>query len=186
MALNCHISTTSLARLLACLIPVVCLIAAGIAGDSRAAIIETARSHLGARYRYGGSGAGGFDCSGFVQFVYGRHGIALPRTAGEQFRAGTAIPVGEALPGDLLFWATYRADVSHVGIYLGNGTFIHAPVPGRQVSIADMNLEYWRSRFRGAVTFFPVQKNDKGDEHDDKKNKTGEKAGSKSASQSRG
>lgn len=176
MAVNPLNGPDALKRLLVSLGSFACLIAADFPGDPRVRILETARSHLGAHYRYGGSGAGGFDCSGFVQFVYRKHGISLPRTAGEQFRLGTPIALEEAQPGDLLFWATYRSTVSHVGIYLGDGAFIHAPVPGKQVSIADMNLEYWRIRFRGAVTLFPAQRHEKGGIHGDEKNDTGEEA----------
>jgi cell wall-associated NlpC family hydrolase len=131
------------------------------AGDDTAAvrelrtrILDTARKYLGARYNYGGTGAKGFDCSGFVQFVYRECGIALPRSTVDQFVRGKKIDLDEARPGDLLFFRIWGGRVSHVGIFVSAGRFIHAPTWGKRVSYADMNLPYWKRTFAGAITYF--------------------------------
>jgi len=123
------------------------------AGDLRTDIIDTAKKHIGARYNYGGMTAEGFDCSGFVQYVYRQNGIALPRSTVDQFDKGKKIDFNDAKPGDLVFFKIYRNRISHVGIYITRDRFIHAPSWGKRVGIADMNLEYWRKSFVGAVTY---------------------------------
>lgn len=125
--------------------------------ELRAAIIVTAKKHLGALYRYGGMGARGFDCSGFAQFVYRENGISLPRSTVDQYEKGRKINLADAKPGDLLFFKIYRNRVSHVGIYVDKSTFIHAPTWGKRVSFANMNLDYWRRTFVGAATFIGVE-----------------------------
>ena len=123
------------------------------AGDKRAQIIKTAEKYLGARYNYGGMTTSGFDCSGFVQFVFRENGIVLPRSTVDQFERGKKIEVSEAKPGDLVFFNIYGARISHVGIFAGKSAFIHAPTWGKRVSYADMNLDYWKRTFVGAVTY---------------------------------
>jgi len=115
-------------------------------------IVDGAKRHIGTRYRYGGNGNRGFDCSGFVATVYGEQGIALPHSSEAQYGRGERIPLEKALPGDLVFFKIRGARVSHVGIYLGERKFIHAPSRGKRVSIADMTIPYWERRFAGAVT----------------------------------
>lgn len=103
-------------------------------------------------YRYGGNSAnGGFDCSGFVDHVY-RHslGIDLPRTSRGISRVGTPISVDELSPGDLVFYNTQHAAYSHVGIYVGDGKFVHSPRTGESVRTEQMQLRYWKSRYNGA------------------------------------
>ncbi|MBN1533398.1 MAG: C40 family peptidase [Spirochaetes bacterium] len=121
-------------------------------GSLRDRIVEGAKKHIGTRYRYGGTGGRGFDCSGFVARVYGEQGIRLPHSSKAQYECGEKIPLGRALPGDLVFFKIRGARISHVGIYLGEGKFIHAPSRGKRVSIADMTAPYWDKRFAGAVT----------------------------------
>ncbi len=116
-------------------------------------IVETAMKYIGARYRYGGTGSGGFDCSGFVMTVYGQYGIRLRHAADWQYDDGVKIQPQDLRPGDLVFYRIYRNRISHVGIYTGNGKFIHSPRWGHVVSITDMNLPYWKSRFAGAATY---------------------------------
>ena len=96
------------------------------APQPKSGIVETARQYLGASYVYGGSSPSGFDCSGFDQYVYKQHGISLPRVAGDQANVGTR--VDSPAPGDLVFFtrAAGSGEISHVGIYIGNNTFIHA------------------------------------------------------------
>jgi cell wall-associated NlpC family hydrolase len=112
---------------------------------------------LGIDYRYGGSSHElGFDCSGLVAHVFRQaYGIELPRTARAQSEAGVAVSVSELRAGDLVFYDTLGSPYSHVGIYLGDGTFLHAPKSGAKVRIEPMNSGYWRSRFNGARRIGP-------------------------------
>jgi cell wall-associated NlpC family hydrolase len=109
-------------------------------------------SYVGTPYRAGGSSPhAGFDCSGLVQYVYGRGaGIALPRTSQEMSRIGTPVRGEDLQPGDLVFFNTLRRPYSHVGIYLGDHRFVHAPTAHGSVEIVDMRRRYWQSRFNGA------------------------------------
>jgi cell wall-associated NlpC family hydrolase len=111
-----------------------------------------AMTYVGTPYRAGGTSPEmGFDCSGLVQYVYGRGaGIALPRTTQEMSRIGTAVDEADLQPGDLVFFNTLRRPYSHVGIYLGDHRFVHAPTARGSVEIADMRRRYWQSRFDGA------------------------------------
>jgi cell wall-associated NlpC family hydrolase len=107
---------------------------------------------LGVDYENGGaSPVSGFDCSGLVAHVYLQaYGIGLPRTAREQSEHGTAVEARDLQPGDLVFYDTLGAPYSHVGIYLGEGRFVHAPREGAQVRIERMQAPYWTRRFNGA------------------------------------
>ena len=107
---------------------------------------------LGVKYRYGGTSPGrGFDCSGLVQYSHKAAGIKLPRTTGQQFKAAKRISRRYLKAGDLVFFKTaISRAVSHVGIYLGNNKFIHAPSSGKRVKISSMKEKYWRKRFTGA------------------------------------
>ena len=103
-------------------------------------------------YRYGGNSANnGFDCSGFVGHVY-RHslGIALPRTSHEISRFGKPASQGDLRPGDLVFYNTQHASFSHVGIYIGDGKFVHSPRSGESVRTEQMQMRYWQARYDGA------------------------------------
>ncbi len=119
----------------------------------RARIVETAKKYIGTMYRYGGRGEAGFDCSGFVQFVYKQNGIILPRTAAGQFNQGTRIDLASASPGDLVFFKIDGRRISHVGIFLNGLEFIHSPSTGKRVAVARIDADYWRKRFAGAVTY---------------------------------
>lgn len=103
-------------------------------------------------YHYGGKSANsGFDCSGFVGHVY-RHSldVSLPRTSREISRVGKPISPSELSPGDLVFYNTQHASFSHVGIYIGDGKFVHSPKSGDMVRTEQMDMSYWKSRFDGA------------------------------------
>lgn len=113
-------------------------------------IEETASHFLGTPYRFGGEGASGIDCSSFVQQVFRENRIELPRTAREQIRIGTDVPAGELRKGDLVFFQTYASYPSHVGIYLGDGKMIHASSGKGEVTISDLNSDYYRPRYLGA------------------------------------
>jgi cell wall-associated NlpC family hydrolase len=114
----------------------------------------SAMTYLGVPYRRGGNSADeGFDCSGFTRHIYQlAFGMTLPRRADEQASMQTASRVGktELQPGDLVFFNTLKRTFSHVGIYIGEGKFIHAPRTGAVVRVDSMNNSYWAPRFDGA------------------------------------
>lgn len=115
-------------------------------------LINTAMGMIGIRYRFGGSTAQtGFDCSGFVRAIYqDAVGHLLPRKAVEQAKATQKIDKKELQPGDLVFFNTMRRTFSHVGMYVGDGQFIHSPSRGKSVRVENMNSSYWAKRFNGA------------------------------------
>lgn len=127
----------------------------GKSSASKHAVIKTAKKMLGVKYRYGGtSPSRGFDCSGLVQYSHQAAGIHLPRTTGQQYKASKKISRRYLKAGDLVFFKTaVSRAVSHVGIYLGNNKFIHAPSSGKHVKISSMTERYWRKRFTGAGRF---------------------------------
>ncbi len=122
------------------------------AGDQAAGMVEQAMGLLGVPYRRGGNNENtGFDCSGFVRHLYEKSvGQILPRRAVDQARATEVIERDDLKPGDLVFFNTMRRTFSHVGIYVGDGKFIHAPRAGKAVNIDDMRSAYWQKRFNGA------------------------------------
>jgi len=115
-------------------------------------VLINALSLTGVRYKYGGkSPESGFDCSGFVRYVYQQAGnLTLPHGARAISQLGKTIPKSELEPGDLVFFNTLRSTFSHVGIYLGNNRFIHSPSSGGGVRVEDMQDSYWQKRFNGA------------------------------------
>ena len=115
-------------------------------------LVMNAMAFLDAPYRFGGSDERtGFDCSGFVRAMYERtDGLLLPRRAKDQAAATQPIDRKDLQPGDLVFFNTMRRAFSHVGIYIGEGKFIHAPRTGAQVRVEDMHAAYWSRRFDGA------------------------------------
>lgn len=121
-------------------------------GGTASDLVAHAMGFLGVPYRRGGNSAEtGFDCSGFVRNVYEQTvGLVLPRRANEQAQATQTIDREDLQPGDLVFFNTMRRAFSHVGIYVGDGKFIHAPRSGARVRVEDMREAYWRKRFNGA------------------------------------
>ncbi len=115
-------------------------------------LVLNAMAFLGIHYKYGGaSPETGFDCSGLVNYVFRQAaGLALPREAQEISRVGEKVTREELQPGDLVFFNTLRRPFSHVGIYVGEHRFIHAPSRGGQVEIVDMSGHYWQRRYNGA------------------------------------
>jgi cell wall-associated NlpC family hydrolase len=104
-----------------------------------AGVVADAYALLGIPYVWGGSSTSGFDCSGFVQYVYNRNGMSLPRTSMAQTSTGNIIPVAQASPGDVLGWGSPGNGCYHVGIYVGSGLYIHSPQPGEVVCVASLN-----------------------------------------------
>jgi cell wall-associated NlpC family hydrolase len=121
-------------------------------GNGASELVLTAMGFLGVPYRRGGNNAeSGFDCSGFVKAMYEKTvGLVLPRRAEQQAAATSKIDKDELQPGDLVFFNTMKRAFSHVGIYVGEGKFIHSPKPGAQVRVEDMGQRYWQRRFDGA------------------------------------
>jgi cell wall-associated NlpC family hydrolase len=115
-------------------------------------LVLNAMAFLGVPYKRGGSSfETGFDCSGFVKAIYEQTaGLMLPRRAEQQAAATQKIDKTDLQPGDLVFFNTMRRAFSHVGIYVGNGKFIHSPKPGAEVRVEDMGIAYWSHRFDGA------------------------------------
>ena len=115
-------------------------------------LVVNAMGFLGVPYKWGGTDAdSGFDCSGFVASVYQQSiGLLLPRKAEQQAAATEKIDQADLQPGDLVFFNTMRRAFSHVGIYVGNGKFIHAPRAGAEVRVESMGGSYWQRRFDGA------------------------------------
>ncbi|MEI7455263.1 MAG: NlpC/P60 family protein [Nitrosomonadales bacterium] len=108
-------------------------------------------------YQYGGaSRSNGFDCSGFVQFVFQNSlGLNLPRTSAEMGRIGTPMDAAQLRPGDLVFFNTTRSMNSHVGIFIGENRFVHSPKTGKAIMITSLNEKYWHARYNGARRITP-------------------------------
>jgi cell wall-associated NlpC family hydrolase len=107
-------------------------------------------------YRYGGASDSGFDCSGFVQYVYlNTLNIKLPRTSIEMSRVSADLNADQLRPGDLVFFNTRQQPFSHVGIYVGEERFVHSPSSGKAIIVTSMRDKYWRTRYDGArrITF---------------------------------
>jgi len=119
-------------------------------------LVVYAMGFLGVPYRLGGDSLEtGFDCSGFVKAIYQQTvGLILPRTADEQAAATRSIEPSDLQPGDLVFFNTQQRAFSHVGIYVGDGKFVHSPKAGAEVRIENMGVAYWESHFDGARRVF--------------------------------
>lgn len=114
-------------------------------------VLQTALSLLGTPYRFGGVTPEGFDCTGFVNYVYRNSaGIALPRESHDLVQAGEPVTAADLRPADIVYFRIERQKPLHVGIYLGDGKFIHAPSTRGKVNIQSLRLDYWRSRYLGA------------------------------------
>lgn len=115
-------------------------------------LATTALNYLGINYRFGGSSPSqGFDCSGLVRYAAEKSlGLKLPRQSREMARLGESIKRSELERGDLVFFNTRGHRFSHVGIYVGDGKFVHAPSSGSKVRVEDMNIGYWKKRYNGA------------------------------------
>jgi cell wall-associated NlpC family hydrolase len=136
-----------------CLLPAPALATtAPTASASRESPLAHALRALGTRYVYGGrSPETGFDCSGLIAHAFAQSlGLALPHNALAQSRVGTPVKRRDLAPGDLVFYNTRNAPFSHVGMYIGNGRFIHAPKPGGRVRAESLDTPYWKARFNGA------------------------------------
>jgi cell wall-associated NlpC family hydrolase len=123
-------------------------------GGLRTNLAETARSYQGVPYLWGGTTERGFDCSGLAMAVYQLNGLRLPRSSRDQYAAGSPVSMEDLQKGDLVFFATSGSrQVSHVGLYLGGGTFIHAPGRGRSICTEQLTEAYFRQHYVGARSY---------------------------------
>jgi cell wall-associated NlpC family hydrolase len=115
-------------------------------------VVVAARAFEGTRYVFGGTSRSGFDCSGFTRYILGNSaGVSLPRTAMAQYENGQSVDKGELQPGDLVFFKnTYRHGISHVGIYIGSGNFIHASNTSEGVTTNSLSEKYYLNHYAGA------------------------------------
>lgn len=122
----------------------------------RKGIVLSSKRFIGVPYKWGGiSDQSGFDCSGLAMAVYQLNGLTLPRTSNQQYRAGIPVSAPQLLEGDLVFFATEKPGlVSHVGIYVGDGNFIHAPREGKKIRVDSLANKYFQDRFQGGRTYF--------------------------------
>ena len=121
------------------------------------AIAQRAQQLVGARYRYGGSGPDAFDCSGLVYYVHSELGIRVPRTAADQMAAVSPVTRTALKPGDLVFFRDSGPTITHVGVYTGDGAFVHAPKTGRNVSYGSLSDDYYRENFAGAGRLYQTR-----------------------------
>ena len=122
-------------------------------GANRKRIVRTAKRYIGVKYKYGGTTPSGFDCSGYVMYIYRKSGIDLPRAINKQFYSGRRVSLRRARPGDLVFFNTSGKRISHVGLYVGNNRFIHAPRTGKRVSYSNIKNSYWKKRYIGSISY---------------------------------
>lgn len=116
----------------------------------KAKVALTAKSYNGVPYQWGGTSPSGFDCSGFTHYVFLKNNIIIPRVSADQYNAGVWVDRSQLQIGDLVFFTTYKAGPSHVGIYIGNNKFIHASSGAGKITISDMNNTYYKQRYIGA------------------------------------
>jgi cell wall-associated NlpC family hydrolase len=117
-------------------------------------VLNEALEMLVTPYRYGGHNPHGFDCSGLVYYSHQQAGIRVPRTAEEQRLRARPVALDTLRPGDLLFFRLAGRKVNHVGIYAGDGRFVHAPSSGKSVSMASLNNPYWERHLIGAGSYY--------------------------------
>ena len=121
-------------------------------GNSK--LVDLVQSKLGCKYVWGATGPNTFDCSGLMLWAHKQMGISIPRTSLEQSRSGKAVSKSDLQPGDLVFFKTTSAPVGHVGMYIGNGQFIHAPNKNKPVKVDSLSNSYYSSRYVNARRYW--------------------------------
>ena len=122
--------------------------------ETRRELVRTASRFIGCPYQYGGESKDGFDCSGLVMTIYRLNGLKLPRVSADRFEVGRRVALSQLKAGDLVFFRTGSdSSITHVGFYLGNGQFIHAPGKGKKVRIARMENRYFADRYAGSRNY---------------------------------
>lgn len=122
------------------------------APDPGAEVANLAEAYIGSPYRWGGTSPAGFDCTGFVLWVYGQFGVAMPHNEAGELDSGSSVDADDLRPGDVLVFAnTYRRGLSHAGIYVGEGRFVHAADESHGVIISNLWDSYWGPRLVGAT-----------------------------------
>jgi len=129
--------------------PAIASEAASATPDATAELVATALNFRGVPYRNGGTDPTGFDCSGFVQYVFARFGTGLPRETKDQFHAGIEVDLANIQPGDLVFFQTVARGASHVGLAIGDDAFVHAPSSRGVVRVERFTSTYWSKRLLG-------------------------------------
>jgi peptidoglycan DL-endopeptidase CwlO len=136
--------------LIAALMVMILPFSTALASTQQEEIVSTAKSYIGVRYQFGGASPSGFDCSGFLFYVFGKVGIELPRMSADQYHVGKAVSKADLLPGDIVFFqGTYKAGISHSGIYIGDNKFISA-TSSRGIKIDSLSDGYWGPKYAGA------------------------------------
>lgn len=113
-------------------------------------VVKMAKSYAGVPYVWGGSSPKGFDCSGFTSYVFSKNGFTIPRVSADQYNFGKWVDKSRLLPGDLVFFTTYKSGPSHVGIYVGNNQFAHASSGAGKITISSLSNPYYSQRYIGA------------------------------------
>ena len=122
------------------------------ASGSAGSVVQVGLRLVGSRYRWGGTTPAGFDCSGFVYYTFNKAGVSMPRLMLSQIASGTRIGSGDLRPGDLVYFRnTYKRGISHIGIYVGNGRFVHSGSASTGVQVSDLWSSYWAAHYAGAV-----------------------------------
>lgn len=123
-------------------------------GYLRDELVKSAEKYIGVPYKWGGTGTGGIDCSGLTQAVYNLNGLSIPRNSGAQYSKGVSVSKNKLQKGDLVFFATSGGGkVSHVGVYVGGGRFIHAPSKGKKVCVEQLSTPYFLKTYVGARSY---------------------------------
>lgn len=123
---------------------------APVSAEKAQEIINYAKQFMGIKYVFGGASPSGFDCSGYTMYVFSKFGIDLPHSAKSQADIGSPVSKSNLMPGDLVFFETYKPGISHVGIYIGNGNFLEAS-SSRGIAITSLSSSYYKNRYLGAT-----------------------------------
>ncbi|EIJ80480.1 NLP/P60 protein [Bacillus methanolicus PB1] len=134
-------------------IPFLFMVKTAANAEEKENIVDYAKKFIGAPYKWGGTTPKGFDCSGFIIYVFKEYNVQLPRKSADQFNQGESVDRNSLVPGDLVFFNTNNKGVSHVGMYIGDNEFIHAS-SSKGVTISNLGMSYYKTRYIGAKRYF--------------------------------